>query len=42
MRLTDRVGNDLAILDIEAVDLLQGTGVRAVHGDELCDDGEDL
>lgn len=36
------VGNSLATLDVEALDLGEGTGGGAVVGDELGDDGEGL
>lgn len=35
----DRVLDDLAVLDVDALDLLEGAGVGAVGGDELGDDG---
>ena len=34
------VGDDLAVLDVEAADLGEGAGVGAVGGDELSNDGD--
>ena len=38
--LREGVGDHLAVLDVEPVDLFEGTRARAGVGDELCHDGE--